>query len=350
MRARLKRWFATLIVACGVGYPLALLCVIGSLWFVGERWWVTGFALYLPRVLFAVPLPLLVLALALLRRKRLMRLQVVSLLLVLFPLMGLSVAWPRHVSDTTPKLRILQYNVNSCYGGADQVAAEILAQAPDVAFVQELPSWRRAELQTALAEHYPHVYGISEFMVASAYPIVSVEEARELEYEKKLLPARLVKYVIDTSLGRVAFFSLHPISPRSDFRHTRAGGLSKEIKSGRLFERALHVDMQRTSRLRALQIHAAVAWARAESKPAVLLGDTNVPHLSAVRHDLLSAFYDGFSQVGFGFGNTFPARFPWMRLDLILASEQLRFLSFDVGTSQASDHRCVVADVARALP
>jgi endonuclease/exonuclease/phosphatase family metal-dependent hydrolase len=36
-----------------------------------------------------------------------------------------------------------------------------------------------------------------------------------------------------------------------------------------------------------------------------------------------------------------------MRIDRILSSEQLRFVRFEVGASQASDHLCVVADLQR---
>jgi endonuclease/exonuclease/phosphatase (EEP) superfamily protein YafD len=66
--------------------------------------------------------------------------------------------------------------------------------------------------------------------------------------------------------------------------------------------------------------------------------------------DNLSVYQDGFRKAGWGFGYTFPNDRrppPWMRIDRILATDQLRFVRFDVGDSRASDHRCVVADVQK---
>jgi hypothetical protein len=51
---------------------------------------------------------------------------------------------------------------------------------------------------------------------------------------------------------------------------------------------------------------------------------------------------------GWGFGYTYPYNlFRWMRIDRIMASDQLRFVGFQRGSSTASDHVCVVADLQR---
>jgi hypothetical protein len=39
-----------------IGYPVALLIFMASLRFVGEKWWATTIALYLPRAPFFLPL------------------------------------------------------------------------------------------------------------------------------------------------------------------------------------------------------------------------------------------------------------------------------------------------------
>jgi endonuclease/exonuclease/phosphatase (EEP) superfamily protein YafD len=82
----------------------------------------------------------------------------------------------------------------------------------------------------------------------------------------------------------------------------------------------------------------------------VIAGDTNLPGLSHVLHRYLSRYQDGFAKAGWGFGYTFPTRprGPWMRIDRIVASDELRFVRFRVGRSLASDHECVVADLQRA--
>jgi endonuclease/exonuclease/phosphatase family metal-dependent hydrolase len=65
----------------------------------------------------------------------------------------------------------------------------------------------------------------------------------------------------------------------------------------------------------------------------------------------LSRYKDGFAQASWGFGYTFPAdKTPWMRIDRVMVSDELRVVGFEVGKSTLSDHRCVVADLQRAKP
>src|SRR5207247_4214837 len=84
-----RKWLRRVVLGLAVLYPVALLLLAIVLRRFGESWWIARVSLYLPRVLFAVPLPLFVLALALLRAWRFLATQVVALGLVLFPLMGL---------------------------------------------------------------------------------------------------------------------------------------------------------------------------------------------------------------------------------------------------------------------
>ena len=60
-----------------------------------------------------------------------------------------------------------------------------------------------------------------------------------------------------------------------------------------------------------------------------------------------SRYSDGFRACGVGFGYTFPAKQPWMRIDRVFASSELRFTDFKVGCA-SSDHRCVIAELQRA--
>ena len=51
-----------LAIIGAVAYPLALVAVILAFRYVGERWWVTLAAMYLPRLGFALPLPFILVA------------------------------------------------------------------------------------------------------------------------------------------------------------------------------------------------------------------------------------------------------------------------------------------------
>jgi endonuclease/exonuclease/phosphatase family metal-dependent hydrolase len=109
--------------------------------------------------------------------------------------------------------------------------------------------------------------------------------------------------------------------------------------------------LESISGLRAVQVQAFAELAAKEEGAVVIAGDTNVVGLSPLFHRFLSPFQDGFRDASWGFGYTFPTnRRPWMRIDRILASDHLHFVGFEVGTSKASDHLAVVADLEPRHP
>lgn len=313
---------------------------------VGESWWVTTVGLYLPRVVLAIPLPVLSLALWRLRSWRLLAGQALGALVVAFPLMGLNVPTPGFADRSAPTLRVLSFNVDSALGGVDHIAAEVERHSPDVVLMQEIGE--TSELVRALQARYSTVEVSGQFLTATRYPILSEVDPDKLPFYGRQRSPRFLEQTMDTPLGRVAFFNVHPVSPREDFHALRGHGLRREILSGRLFSGDSAQSIQANAELRALQIRTAGEAAAGEHGPAVLAGDTNLPGLSVVFRRHLSRFQDGFVAAGWGLGYTFPAdKRPWMRIDRILANDELRFVRFRVGDSHASDHLCVVADLQR---
>lgn len=342
-----RRWLGRVLALLSWLYPGSLLVSALLLRFVGESWWVTALALYLPRLALAVPLPFLAVALLWTKRFRLLALQLASLVLLLFPLMGLTLSFPSSAPAGAPRLKILSYNVNSGYGGFPDVAAEIRAHAPDLVFIQELPYWAAAPLVEELKRSYAVVESAEQFVVASRFPISASVDPTRLPYYGRQRSPRFMKYEIATPLGAISFYNLHTVSPRGSFYSVRGQGLRREIMSGRLFAGAASHDVQSTTGLRILQVQTLAEMAAKETGPVIIVGDGNLPTLSPTRARYLGRYQDGFSSAGSGFGYTFPARSPWMRIDMILASDEFRFVSFEVGKGQASDHRCVVAELVK---
>jgi endonuclease/exonuclease/phosphatase (EEP) superfamily protein YafD len=345
-RGWLRRWLSRALIALAIGYPVSLLMVWLLLRFVGESWWATSVALYLPMLGFGAPLLPLTLLLLVARRYRLLLLQLASLWLVLVPLMGLELNWPAASTKANGSLRVLSYNANSAYGGYEALATEITRADPDLAFVQEIPEYLTPELRAKLASRYPHQHSELEFLVASKFPLVSTETPTRLPFFGKMRSPRFMRVVVASPLGRVVFFHVHTVSPRGAFYRLRGKGLRREILSGRLFTGENAASVQELAALRALQIQALATMANQERDPVIIVGDTNLPIHSPVRRRYLGNYQDGFAEAGLGFGNTFPSKHPWMRIDLILASQALHFTRFEVGSGLASDHRSVMADVA----
>jgi endonuclease/exonuclease/phosphatase family metal-dependent hydrolase len=333
----------------GVVYLVLVVAAAALLALVGERWWVTTAGLYLPRVVLLAPLPLLAVALWRLRSPWVLGAQGVTLFVVLVPLMGLSVpapALPSAHAEPTPRVRVLSYNINSSLGGLANLMAEVDRYAPDVVFMQEIGD--PVALSRAMKERFPTVLVSGQFLSATRYPVLSKVDPETLPFGGRQRTARFLELTLGTPLGDVAFYNVHPISPRDELTRLRGRGLRREILSGHIFSGDAAGPIQANAELRELQVQTFADAASHETIPTVIAGDTNLPGSSAVARRQLGRFQDGFTKAGWGFGYTFPTNhFPWMRIDRVFASDDLRFSSFRVGTSDASDHLCVVADLQR---
>jgi vancomycin resistance protein VanJ len=347
---RPRRWFRVVVIAAAVIYPLALVATVLVLRAWGQRFWLATVALYLPRAVFALPLPFVLLGLALVRAWRLALTQVASLLILLFPLMGLVVPSPSHRDPGAQVVRVLSYNVDSGYRGFDKIVAQIDELAPDVVLLQELFQ-DPAPLVELLRARYREVRSSGQFLVASRFPIRSTSEPERVPLRGTLRSPRFVQQIIETPLGPIAFYNVHPVSPRAGFYLLRAGGLKRGLLSGALLSGEKAGTLESDDQLRTQQVDSFARLAASEPIPVVIAGDTNLPGLSPELHLALGRFHDGFSEAGWGFGYTFPVHhLAWMRIDRIMASDELRFVGFDVGRQIASDHACVVADLQRRKP
>jgi endonuclease/exonuclease/phosphatase family metal-dependent hydrolase len=330
-----------LVTILAWAYPIALLLSIVVMRFGSARFWQADLALYAPRFLFGLPWPVLVVLLLVTRRRYLLWTQALAALIVLFPLMGLVLptGGVRPRTDIAV-VSILTYNGNFAWGGQDALAAQVREFSPDIVLFQQL--YYSDRLAIALKRDYREFQNDGEFFIASRFPIRSTTHPDALPYRGRLRSTRFLRYELDTAFGPIAVYSVHPISPRYQFQIARRGGIRSAIMSGTLLSPAPRDDIESDSGLRALQIRRFVAMAAGEDIPTIVAGDTNLPGLSPAL-DAFASFRDGFAAAGSGFGYTFPNPHPWMRIDRIYVNQRLRFDDFRVGTSQASDHRCVFA-------
>lgn len=327
-------------------YLALLVAVIFALSHVGEAFWLTGIALYLPRVLFLAPCVVLVPAAFALKLPRALMVQLTAALLVLFPLMGFVMPRPRASADATG-LRVMSYNVKHCHAGADALADRIQRHAPDVVMLQEV-CYRRRDLLARLREQYPIVYSSDQFVLATHYPLLEARDPDMFEYNGERFHERFARYELETPLGRMAFYNLHPLSPRYAFYAVRGMRVRTSLREGTFWrggyaEEAVHENFA----VRERTLETALELAASDRYPRVLAGDTNLVGLSPMLRRHFAPYRDGFESAGWGFGYTYPSLAPWMRLDRIYASPDLRFVSFQTGCELDSDHQCVIAQIAR---
>lgn len=326
-------------------YPAALILVIAAFQLAAPRLWQVELGLYLPRILFGIPLLVLTVLLLGLRMWRALVSQAIAAILVLFPLMGLQLSLVGPGGDPRlPSFRVLSYNANFAQGGQDALVRELMAIEPDIALFQQL--FFTDQLSAAFKADYATVRTDGEFFLLSRYPVRSTDVPARLSYQRRSRSPRFIRYQVETPSGPLVIYNVHPASPTGQFAAARSGGLRRVIRSGALFSLAPRPDIDADSGLRALQVLTMTRMASRETLPVIVAGDTNLPALSPslARFD---TFQDGFDAAGIGFGYTFPSNRPWMRIDRIFASEHLQFRDFAVGCGQVSDHLCVYADIQR---
>ncbi len=337
------------LVAGAVLYPIAIVVLTLLLRFVGENWWVTSVGLFLPRLPFALPLVLVVPVLVLFGPRKLLWLQLATALLLLCPLMGFSVPTPTFGAGAGPRLRVLSWNVNAGFGGYDKVVQQIDRVSPEIVLLQEILLDPK-ELVSSLKTRFPNVELSGQFLIASRFPISKVSHPERVEFESRDRSPRFMHYLVDTSLGPIAVYNVHPVSPRGAFYALRGRGLRHEILSGNVLSGSAEGTIQSHAGLRDVQLRTVSELAAVEKVPVIIAGDLNSPELSTIFARHLSGYQDGFKKAGLGFGFTFPEhpRWPrWMRLDRILASDALLFVSFNVREDSPSDHLGVVAELVR---
>ena len=345
MRALASKWTRRLVRAAAIAYPVTLLAIWISLRWIGEAWWASTAALYLPYALFGLPLPFVVLAAWLNRMRSLAWAQAIALLLLVFPIMGFVLPWPSSADANAPKIRIVSLNVNAGRAGVGKIVDAIASYSPDVVLLQELAS--SDDFVTALRARYPTVSASGQFALATRFPLVRVVEPEKLPYYGQLRSPRFIEYVLDTTLGTIPFFNVHPVSPRDGLATLRGEGLTREIGTGRLLEGTRAHTLEVNAALRTVQIEAAARAASLGPGPVVVAGDTNLPTLSPLLCGIFGEYDDAFRKAGWGFGYTFPTNKwrAWMRIDRILARGPVRFVHFEVGRPVVSDHHFIVADL-----
>jgi vancomycin resistance protein VanJ len=289
---------------------------------LGERSRATLMLLYLPRqpLLVAVSTGALLAPLTRRRVPLLLASHVALCLVVLFPVMGMAVGFPRS-SDRA--IRLASYNVFFGKGGRPALLDEIVAMPADVVVLQAAFGSLSDRLRERLPERTVRQDG--QFALVSKLPVRTVETPPPLVDGTS---AMFAKYVIDVPGGTLRVYNVHPYSPR----HALFG----EAQTGD--------DIAQ----RDAQIGAAVDAARSDATPFVIAGDTNLPALSAIGRRHFSGLTDAFADAGSGFGYTFPAKHPWMRIDRVLGSDGVHFIDVRVATRGASDHRALFVDLELA--
>ncbi len=327
-----------------IGYPLALVAVVAALRLGGERWWLAAVALYLPRIVFALPLPVVVAALLWSRSYRLLPTQLAAAWLVLFPLMGLRLSGAQAPTPGAWRFRVLTANIGNGAGGIEGVVERARRDDPDLVVLEEVDADDVERLRAGFAGYA--FWSAGQFVVASRFPLEEAALPPALWLDGRLYPRSYAQCRLITPAGPIRLFAVHPISPHDAFNKLRGRELPDELLTARVVDRRSRAIVEQNTARRLAQVRALAADARQSSDPVLIAGDTNLPDLSWALATLLGDYRDAFADAGRGFGYTYPAQHrPWMRIDRLLGGPRFRFLTAAADPPRLHDHLPVTADV-----
>lgn len=321
---------ARAVVLLSLAYLAAVAALMLAQRYVGERFWFVTWVTYAPQYGALAPALLLFLWSLIARNRRALLLNVASLGIVFFGLMGYRWHYdPGYVSDS---VRIMTYNIHYLDGGIEPVARTIAAQKADVVVLQEVNP-RPGEthpmelLQKRLPQYTFRWHG--ELAVGSRYPIRFVQ-ARTTWPNTPQRPA--MRADIEIMGRRIHLLAAH-----------LAVAIDDDLIRGRW--RAIPAYTRHSTMVRSKQMQGLLAWAEEISGPVIIAGDFNTPPRGRIYGWIARRYTDAFAVAGTGLGYTFRSDLPMLRIDYIFAGDGVTPGRAWVPNSRASDHKPLVAEM-----
>jgi endonuclease/exonuclease/phosphatase family metal-dependent hydrolase len=318
---------------------------------IGERFWPLAVSLYLPPLILALPLFVLIPAALLFgvsRRPWIMLGAAVIILLWHTPFYW-HVSRPVSAAD----LRVVTNNYAQNHGLSLQ--PWISATDPDIIALQDAAGQGR-NFARAYQEQGEgrYVSAAGQFLLISKQPIRSAALL-----SPPLWRGNAVAAIFDVAWNGsdLAVYSVHMPSPRSDFAKLRGLGLVREALGRNRF-RSDGMSFQEAMTARVALARALTDRIAVETRRYVVVGDFNMPSDGYVRGIFAGRLMDAFASRGTGFGFTFPGDArnplalaePWLRLDYIFAGPAWRVDQCRVEPARRSKHRAVFAALSPASP
>ena len=314
-------------------YAVFILVMLGLIRWVGGQWWGAIALLFVPRLVFLAPVPIL--AVLSLRSRNFSDwvVQGASALVVLGPLMGLNAPLGRLIArpsaGASPSLRVVTFNLSMFPIRAAEFRAWIDREAVDVICFQE-GGREEDEIRRMLKQSGWQVS--KRRMVASRFPIVEelAPFPEESESDERYT-ALLERVRLAPPRGpRIVVASVHLPTLRKGIEHL--------IDEGDPTGLTRHREWWSHELSRVLS-----ALAEVRDAPLLVAGDFNMPADDATMAALKANFRFAFDEAGWGYGHTRPARVPWVRIDHVLAGPDWTVLSCRVAPDFGSDHRPLLA-------
>jgi endonuclease/exonuclease/phosphatase (EEP) superfamily protein YafD len=340
------RGFAVLAFA----HAALLLFLIAAFRWVGENHLTLAFLLYLPRVIFLLPAPFLLLPAVLCRRwTATLALSGASLL---FLNVAMDLRWrgaaPPTAATPGASLIVLTYNRGEHANQSLQPFKNHVR--PDLIVLQEAPGRAAGYLAAEGYGEFPHARDVAEFTLLSRYPILSAEGV-PTPPGTGFAPVA-ARFTIDFSGTPVAVYSVHTASPRDTLLYYRRGAFLHGLIGlpGTPFAEKRRANQSFWDR-RIAEARQLAEQVAADPLPTIVAGDFNAPAGGYIHGLFAARFEDAHRAAGHGFGHSFPGTTrnplsrggPWMRIDYLFCDEVWESVWCLTEARRPSQHRAVAA-------
>lgn len=346
----LTRWrreglrdFSGYSMLCAMRFRLFFVALVplGALWglqnFVGERTAVTALLLYLPQHFWALwPLGFVLLGLFKSRRDALVA-GALGLLFWSHFLLGFRFLGSLHNgigASNSNSIRLMSYNIQRGANGPIAIERAIRSQHPDIVCLQESQGHYQSRVYAPgarVAARFPgwNRAQSGDVMTFSRFPIASQRD----------FPLRGTRRILETTLqtprGPIRVLNIHVATSPKASKAPR--------KSGRFVRILTETQPKAQARLDQIApIRAAIA-AGSSRVPLLVAGDFNSPPRGLFYSSISRGLSDAWRAGGRGTGDSFPARFPLLPIDHVLARGVTVKRAW-IADVRASDHRPIVVD------
>jgi endonuclease/exonuclease/phosphatase family metal-dependent hydrolase len=324
---RLLRLLGPLVIAYAIGAVAAAVLLRAAT----DAWWPVTVLAFGPRWVLALPLPLVVLAAVGVRRWRLLVPAFVAAA-ALFVAVDFRVPFGRTAAGPGGGLVVMTLNADSGRSSSERLRRVLAEKNVDIATVQE------CELDPAEWASGPwHLHSFMGLCLVTRFPLRDFQMRDREDLRAFRANGAAVRYVLDTPDGPLVVVSLHLSTVRD--------GLDELVDHHLAGRHGLEANTQMRDRESGL-IRSWIDGAGSD-RPAIVMGDMNMPVESAIYRRHWSSFTNAFSRCGLGLGWSKRTRFFGTRIDQILLADGFACATAEVAPDVGSDHRGVIARIAR---
>jgi vancomycin resistance protein VanJ len=324
-------WMTRLLATAAIGYAAAAVGAALALRLGADSWWPATLLAFGPRWLLGLPGPVLVIAVCVARRWWLL-VPVVVAAAASAIVVDVRLPLRRASPGGAPGLAVLTLNAGGGRTPPARLRRLLDEEGIQIAAIQEC-DFEAADWKDTgwTLERDGHLCLLSRF------PVREIDPRDPTDIHAFGGFGAAVRYTVDAPGGPLAIVNLHLATPReglSAMFHERLGG------AGRAALAANTAKRERESALVRAWIDRVTA-----GRPAIVMGDLNLPIESAIYRRNWSSFANAFSRCGFGLGWSKRTRRFGVRIDHVLLGGGLACETARVGPALGADHRAMIVRV-----